>query len=183
MARKILIGTLLLCIGVTGAWAQTNQRWLHVRVDGSGSDGERVRINLPLELVASILPLIEADDFQRGKVRLDLDDLEGIDMAALVATLRNAKDGEYVTVEDGDEEVHIKKSGDHLLVHVDEDGEQVDIRIRFAVVDALFSGEAGEIDLLAAVEALQEEEDCELVRVDGGDETVRIWIDQKDFTE
>jgi len=52
------------------------------------------------------------------------------------------------------------------------------VRFPLAVVDALFSGEPGELDLLAAVEALSRHgQGGDLVRVNDGDTKVRIWID------
>jgi len=188
MIRNLLLLALLLPVlsfapAAGGDSDQTTQRWLHVRVDESGPDGERVRVNLPLELVAEILPMIEADDFHRGHIRFDGHDLDGMDMAALVGAVRNAKDGEYVTVEGSDESVHITKEGDLLLINVDEEDEKVNIRLRLSVVDALFSGERGEMNLVAAVKALEAEGDCEIVRIDGEDETVRIWIDKQDTAD
>jgi hypothetical protein len=188
MIRNLLLLALLLPVlsltpAAGGDSDQTTQRWLHVRVDDSGSDGERVRINLPLELVAEILPMIEADDFHGGHVRFGAHDLDGLDLSALVRAVRKASDGEYVTVEGRDETVRMTKEGDLMLITVDEEDEKVSIRMRLSVVDALFSGEQGEVNLVAAVKALEAEGDCEIVRIDGEDETVRIWIDQDDTAD
>jgi hypothetical protein len=48
-----------------------------------------------------------------------------------------------------------------------------------SVVDALFSGEGKELNLKGAISALKSLRG-DVVRVDGDDAKVRIWIDEKD---
>jgi len=186
MVRAILVGILLCSASVAGVSAQTaqtaDQKWLHVRVEDKGPDEETVRINLPLELVATLIPMIESEGFRHGKVHWDMDEVREIDFPAMVDALRKAEDGEYISVDGRDEKVRVMKQDDRLLIHVDEDDEKVDIQIRFDVVDALFTAE-GELDLVSALQALGKEGDCEIVRVDGDDEHVRIWIDGKSTIE
>jgi hypothetical protein len=182
MIRKLIPGILALLLVTTGAFAGSG-KWLHVAVDEGGENGERVRINLPLDLVESILPLIEVDEFHGGKVRIDHHDLEDIDIAGILAAVRDAEDGEYVTVEDGDETVRVAKEGNRLIVKVedeDDPDERVMVNIRMELIDAMVSAEEeGELDVLAAVRLLSEHEDGFFVNVVDDDETVRIWIDSK----
>lgn len=177
MLRSLIISGLVIAVTAGAALGGSPQRWLHVRVE---EEDETVRVNLPFELIEAVLPLIDVDDFERGRVRIDFDDLDAdeIDFPALVDALRDAEEGEYVTVEGQDENVRVTKQGEHLLVDVDDEREHVTLRIRLAVVDALFSGEPDELDVLAAVQALGDEEECDLVTVEGEDERVRIWIDR-----
>ena len=58
------------------------------------------------------------------------------------------------------------------------DGETVRIRVPIRVVDALFSGEGDELNLRDALEELKDERG-EIVHVEGPDEDVRIWIDER----
>ncbi len=159
------------------------EKWLHVRVEENGPRGERVSVNVPLELVERMLPLISIDELQHGKLDLD-DDLEGIDLRELAAALRDAPDADFVTVEGQDENVRVSKEGEFLVVRVQEQGrhsdENVRIRMPLAVVDALFSGEPHELDLIAALEALGEYSDGALVDVESDDGSVRVWIDSSE---
>ena len=160
--------------------AAAAEKWLHVRVEENGPRGERVSVNVPLELVERMLPLISIDELQHGKLDLD-DDLAGIDLRELAAALRDAPDAEFVTVEREDEKIRVAKEGEFLVVRVQEQGrhsdEKVRVRIPLAVVDALFGGEPHEVDLLAALEALGEYSDGALVDVESDDGSVRVWID------
>jgi hypothetical protein len=177
MLRTLIITGLLLAVTAGAALAGSSDRWLHIRVE---EEDETVRVNLPFDLIEAVLPLIDVDDFERGRVRIEIDefDADEIDFRALVDALRDAEEGEYITVEGEDENVRVTKSGEHLLVDVDEDDERVKISIRLAVVDALFSGEPDQLDILAAVQALGEEEEADLVTVESEDERVRIWVDR-----
>ena len=42
--------------------ASAGERWLHVRVEEGGADGERVSVNIPLSIIESVLPLIDVDE-------------------------------------------------------------------------------------------------------------------------
>ncbi|MFB3909576.1 MAG: hypothetical protein ACE15D_14375 [Candidatus Eisenbacteria bacterium] len=163
-----------------------SSRWLHVHVVDSGPDSETVRINVPVKLVSSLLPLVKDGEFQGGHLRLDGKDMDGKQLRAILAALREAENGEYVRVEGRDENVRIEKQSDQFLVHVvdHENGkpETVRIQVRMEVVDALLSGPEDELNLAAAVEAMQPEHG-DLITVDGPDERVRIWVDDRNTTD
>jgi hypothetical protein len=179
MFRRTWLAGFVLVLGTAAALASPSDRWLHVRVIGAGEDGEKVIINLPLPLIETALPAIRCDAMQDGRVRIDLDDSH-VDLAALRAALQQSQDGEYVNVEDHGERVRIAKEDGWLLVHAEEPDETVDIRLRLSVVEALFSSGTDELDLRAALRVLAEQdESADLVRVEGEDESVRIWIDER----
>lgn len=161
--------------------ASAADRWLHLRV--LEDDGARVAINLPLALVEQVLPAIEVDAFEGGRLPIldEIRDEGGIDLRALLEAVRDADDGEYVTVADGAESVRVAKQGGYFTAFVDgEDGERVEVRLPIGVVDALLSAGEGELDLLAALHALGDHPPFDLVRVDDGDgSTVRVWIDDE----
>ena len=141
---------------------------------------------MELRIVAKVLPLIEAEGFDRGKVSFDGHELREVDIRGILSAVTDAEDGEYVTVEGPDENVRVTKQGNRLLVKVVEDGndpEYVNVEIRMEVVEALLSGEENELDILAAVEELAKYGDEELVSVDASDATVRIWIDSRNTGE
>jgi hypothetical protein len=51
------------------------------------------------------------------------------------------------------------------------------------VVDALFSADKDELDLVAALHALSYQGDTELVSVRDAENTVRVWLDSKNVTD
>ncbi|HVR30429.1 MAG TPA: hypothetical protein VMS86_12955, partial [Thermoanaerobaculia bacterium] len=97
--------------------------------------------------------------------------------------VRDQEDATFVTVESPDATVRVAKEG-HLLVarttERSDDGAQVDVRFPFAVLDALFQGtDEHRIDLVAAVRALAQYGDGDIVTVDDGETRVRVWVDDR----
>lgn len=184
--RIIAVGLVLGLVTLAGGFARADdEAWLHIKVDEGGRHGESVRINLPLSLIEEILPLVNTDcgdseiSLKAGKLRIEADDFD-IDLPELLKAVRNAKDGEYVRVESRDENVRVAKQGDKLIVHVDEDDEQVRINLRLDLVESMVTDGEDEIDLVAMVRALRAQGDADLVVVESEDEHVRIWVDDKD---
>jgi len=184
--RSNLLAAVALLVLVSPAAASDKGRWLHIRVDESGPGGEKVRVNVPLSMVESLLPLMDDDDFSGGRIRVNNHDLDAVKLRAIWKAVREAEEGEYVTVESDDENVRVSRSGQYLHVNVDDadrDGEDVNVRIPTLVMDALLSGTGDELDLVAAIRALGDHGDGELIRVDGDDENVRIWVDASNSGE
>ncbi len=178
---RIGVASLLLLLPFSAAPA--GERWLHLRVEESGADGERVSVNVPLSMVESMLPLLEADNLEGGKLRLDVDELEGLDLRQILVALNDSPDATFVRVESGEESVRVAKESGYLLVHVDEqtgDAERVRIRLPLAVAQALVGRNSAELDLVAALRALEQHDGEDLVRVESADELVRIWIDSSE---
>jgi hypothetical protein len=172
------------------AFGQTSdpkaERWLHVRVINSDNKGETVRVNIPLELAESVLPTINKENLHNGKVTISQAHLNDVDLHALMSAVRNAKDGEYVTVQGSDQDVRVAKEGGRLLVHVKDKSRgdhskhsEVEIKIPMHVIDALFSAGKDELDIVAALHALAAQGDTELVSVKDQDSTIRVWLDSK----
>jgi hypothetical protein len=183
--RKAAILALAVLALPAGALAVHEDQWLHVAVNDD-TDGT-VRVNLPLTTVAAVLPLIDTDGLHRGRVRIDDLDLDRTDVTKILKEVRKAKDGEYVTIHDGDSVVHVRKDGEFLRIQVEDrdgSGEQhVEVRIPVKVLDALTSGKEGELDLLAAIEVLSGFEGQDLVTVNDDGDSVRIWIDRSSSPE
>jgi hypothetical protein len=59
----------------------------------------------------------------------------------------------------------------------------VDIKIPFPVVEALLSGGKDEINVLAALRALGNYQNIDLVTVNDADSTVRIWVDSSNVAD
>lgn len=174
------------------SWAQAAQtpktdRWLHVRVESPQPKGETVRVNVPLELAEKVLPTINKDRLQNGKVKIDASQTNGVDLRALFEAVRSSKDGEFVTVQSNDHDVRVAKQGGQILIDVREKTSakknQVEIRVPMKVVEALLSAGKDELDVLAAIRALSAQGDTELVSVKSSENTVRIWLDAKNVAE
>jgi hypothetical protein len=194
---KGLVATLLLAATAstllqTPIFAQTaaapakGERWLHVRVVNSDDKNDIVRVNVPLDLAESVLPTINKNNLHNGKVTIDQAHMKDVDLHALINAVRNAKDGEYVTVQNSDQDVRVAKQGGHLLVHVKDKNHEahsrhseVEVKIPMHVIDALFSAGKDELDLVAALHALAQQGDTELVSVKADESTVRVWLDSK----
>jgi len=179
---------LLLPLASLAQQSPRQDRWLHVRVESSRPRTETVRVNVPLELAAVVLPAINHDRLHNGKIRIGEFKANGVDVRALFDAIRTTKDGEFVTVQGDDEDVRVAKQEGYLLVQVHEKGaskkkENVEIRVPMKVAEALLSASHDELDILAAVHALSAQGDTELVSVKSDDETVRIWLDSKNLSD
>ena len=103
-----------------------------------------------------------------------------LDLRALWQALRDSEDGEYVRVQEDGEQVRVAKQEGFMLVHVREegsDGARVELRLPIPVVEALFSGAEGELDVAGALEVLGGYDGLDLIRVKDEDSAVRIWVD------
>jgi hypothetical protein len=180
-----------------GTQAQTNSsqsstsasgdRWLHVRVVSTDGKGETVRVNVPLELAEKVLPAIDHDRLHNGRVRINDVDSHGVDLKSIFEAVRTTKDGEFVTVQDKDEDVSVAKKGEQLLIHVHDKKNKAkdahcEVTVPMKVVDALLSAGKDELDLVAGLRALSKQGDVELVSVKDDENTVRVWLDSKNVT-
>jgi len=194
--KKVLLGLALIFLTRTGALAA--DRWVHVKVEEGGAQGETVRINLPLSLAEKVLPAIHTDKLCAGKVKVSRDDIHDLDLRAIMEALRTAPDNEFITVESRHDNVRVAKAGGNLLIKVQENKETagtkakteskprtetVNVTIPIPVVDALLSGSQDELDVLAAVRALGTVGDTVLVSVDDQHSKVRIWVDSRNTME
>jgi len=175
------------------ALAMPADRWIHIRVIESGPDGDRVRINIPLSLAEAILPTIKSDKLCDGKVKVEGHAFDQVDLHALLEAVRQAQDNQYVSVESKDQNVEVAKAGEFLLIKVHENCKgagktakatgTVDIKVPFKVAHALLSGGKDELNVLAAVQALDQYSNLELVSVKDENDNVRIWIDSSNTAD
>lgn len=165
----------------------SHDRWLHVRVSNPSRNEESVRVNVPLELAEKVLPTINKNRLHSGRVKFDDIDCHGVDLRALVDAVRTSRDGEFVTVQNKDSDVRVAKRNGTLFVHVFEKNHprksEVEVKVPMKVVDALFSGDKDELDLVAGLRALSAQGDTELVSVKDDENTVRVWLDSKNITD
>jgi hypothetical protein len=176
--------------------AQTTSKgdqWIHVRVESKDDKGEAVHVNVPIEMAEKVLPAINHENLQGGKVRINHAHLNDVDLRTILDAVRSSKDGEYVTVQSNEEDVRVAKNAGYLYIHVrdkksgkhSDSGKdtKVEIKVPMKVVDALFSAGKDELDVVAALRALSSNGDTELVSVKDDQETVHVWIDSKNVSD
>jgi len=109
-------------------------------------------------------------------------DVEVADLRRAWSELRNAGDAEFVTIEEDAENVRISRQGDRILIEIrDADTETLEetghIEMPVSVVDILLEGEGNELNLRGALRELVRTQRGDLVRIEGRDASVRIWIE------
>jgi hypothetical protein len=174
----------------TAAMAAPGDRYLHVKVDDADK-GESVNINLPLSIAEKILPTVNKGHLHAGTVSISDADIEGVDIKAILDAIRTAPDNEFITVKEKDQDVRVAKSNGNLLIHVrdnsdskDKHGQKVEITVPMKVVDALFStAKQNELDISAAIRALDGAGETLLVSVEDASQHVKIWVDSRSSTE
>jgi len=175
---SILLAMLVLAMGVAGV-ASASGLWLHVRVDET--DGARVKVNVPVSMVEKAIAMLPEEHLRHGRLQLDecCEHMSPAELRELWQEIKDSPDMTFVTVEEDDESVRVWKEAGYLKVHVLEldKNEQVDVQVPLGVVDALLSGEGDELNIEAAIRALVEQGEGELVTVSGDDEKVRVWVD------
>ena len=189
MLRSLLLTAALL--PATAQAASSSGRWVHVSIDGD--DDERVRVNVPLKLVHTLEPLFDSHDFcDDNKITINGKQLTREELDTMLKAVREADDGEYITVMDDEDQVRVAKEKKNLVVRVLEKKEkgkqnQVNIRMPIAVVEALLSGEdkggQGQLNLVAALEELGRHDSAEITSVSDGGGHVRIWVDGKNESD
>jgi hypothetical protein len=166
-------------VGGTVVWAASPERYLHIKVNNPKTE-ELVRVNVPLSLAEKVLPAINHGDLKNGNVQVGNFNANDVDVRALLEAVKSAPEGEFVSVQKPGEEVRVAKEHGQLVAHVRDKGgkERVDVTIPWEVAQALISETSdNQLNLSAAIKALQNIGDMTLVTVSGDDESVRIWID------
>lgn len=173
MRTVLLTLGFLLSFGVLDASGQ----WLHVRVEEAGN-GESVRINVPLALVETVLPLVKSEDFQQGTVRIDSGEFTVAELREIWEVVKAQGTYEFAAIDSRTSKVRVALEEDSLVVRSIEDSDkEVFVTLPTGVVDALLSGGGNTLDVRAAVAALSAAGHGELVRIQDGESSVRVWID------
>ncbi len=171
----------LVALVVLAAPAAASDRWFHVQVDDHNG-GAEVSVNLPLSLIESAFKLIPEDVSEdvSNDLQVELNDAGfSIDeLRTLWDEIRYGEDATYITVREEDTSFAVRKSGDFLLVESDETSTtQIEVRFPLPVVDALFSGGDNRLDFAAAIQALADYGEGDMITVRDQDATVRVWVD------
>lgn len=178
MKHLLLTASLvLLCAGLASA---ASKMWVHVHVEDATKE-ETVKINLPISVVETMLPMIQEKRMRDGNIRINEREFRVEDLRKAWNDIRDAGDMEFVSIEGRNGDVRIYVEGNLLLVQPERrnDKSKVDIRIPLKVVDAMLSGKGEELNLAAAVKALRDSGVKDIITVKDEDTSVRVWIDDK----
>jgi len=182
---KKALPPLAVLLAGTLVWAASPERYLHVRITNPTTH-ELVRVNVPLSLAEKIIPAINHGQLRDGKVQFGGFSADNVNLKAILEALKTAPEGEFVTVQQNDSDVHVAKEHGQLVVHVidKQSKEKVDVTIPWDVAQALISDTTeNQLNVEAAIRALQNAGDLTLVSVVGHDESVRVWIDSRSTDE
>ena len=177
----LLTGFSVLSLATAFAVTAAGTRYLHVRVSNPGNH-ELVRVNVPLALAEKVIPAINHGQLREGKVQICDFKADKVNIHAILDALKSAPEGEFVSVQDTGDDVRVAKERGQLVVHVIDknSNENVDVTVPWDVAQALVSDtKEDELNLEAAVKALENVGDTTLVRVSGRDENVRVWVDSR----
>jgi hypothetical protein len=163
-------------------------KWLHVRVVEGGDKQESVKVNLPIAVLETMAEAIQAEHFKEGRIHLGEAGIKAEQLRAVWQSLKTSQDMEFVTVESGDENVRVAKSGRYLLIKVNDGGsedgpETVDVKMPIEVIDALLQAPEGQLNVKAAIQALVQYGTGDIVQVQDGKSRVRIWIDDRSTSD
>jgi len=174
-----------LLLAATFAVAASTTRYLHVRVSNPANH-ELVRVNVPLMLAEKVIPAINHGELRNGKVHIGDFKADNIDVRSLLDALKTAPEGEFVSVQGTGNDVRVAKEHGLMVVHViDKNGkENVDVTIPWEVAEALIADTSeNQLNVEAAIKALENVGDMTLVKVTDHEETVRVWIDSRNAEE
>jgi len=158
--------------------AQSSGPWLHLEVKENKTEPVLVKVNLPVSLVDVALDVVREEGLRHGKFKLEHTEITVADMKEIWNELKKAGNAEFLTVERRHETVRISREGEFVLVKVTENQEpKVDLKIPVSVVDALLEGPGDELNLKAAVAAMQQKQVGDILTVNANNTRVRLWID------
>ena len=178
MNRKTTAIAAVLVLVAGLALAAEETRWVNVHVT-ENTEGTNVEVHLPLNLVLSVLKSVDVDNFHRGQIDLEIDDAD-IDWIEVMAAVRDAPDGQYVTVDSPDAKVNVRKQAGTLFIDVDEvDGENARIKVTLPVefMDALTISDDSQIDVATLLESFESFPSGDIVTVESDEANVRVWIE------
>lgn len=189
IARLVTVLTTALVLGQPVS-AIAESSWIHIEVRENGTETTRVNVNLPLSVIKLAAKLTPEKLISDGRIHIDgiSNDVDIETIRQMWQEIREAGDNEFVTVQNDDADVRVRIEAGQLLIDVDEHDDEsaekndgnskVRIQVPLNVVDALFSGTEGTLDLASAIDQLDSQHG-DIVRVEDDENTVRIWVDER----
>ena len=147
-----------------------------VDVREGGPDGNHIVVPVPLvfaQAALAIAPMAAPVD----KLRVPHEAAEHMGLAReVLEALAAAPDGEFVRVEERDQQVVITKEGRTLKVHVTGKRENVTVNVPLHLALQALPGPDGRIRTAALAGALSSVRFTDLVDVRDGNDHVRVWV-------
>lgn len=178
--RPLVAAVLVLAVLAAPALA-TEGLWLHIKVHDPSDANTRVTVNLPVSMIQSMMPMIaQHTEMENGTIVIDSEDFRVQDLRAALESLRDSPDATFAEIESDSERVLVYKDGDTLRIETVESDQGAEVRAQLpmAVIDAMLSRGDNTLDLAAAIQALVDHGEGELVTVRDGETNVRVWIDR-----
>ena len=172
-------------LAATFVYAATTARYLHVKVTNPTTH-ELVRVNVPLMLAERVIPAINHGELRNGKIHIGKFEANNVNIREILDALKTAPEGEFVAVQNTGNDVHVAKEHGQMVVHVFDKGDKqnVDVTVPWEVAQALISDTTeNQLNVEAAIKALETVGDMTLVKVTGKDENVRVWVDSRNTDE
>jgi hypothetical protein len=170
MGKVLLAGALAVPAAATATVAVTGVAWIDVRE--GGRDGHRFVLPVPL-----LLAEVAAGFVPEKQLAVDMGEAAQHLPAAreVLRALAEAPDGEYVRVEEENEQVLVEKVGDTLRVRVHGRDEEVTVNLPLEAVAEIIR-EDGRVSARGAVRLLRHARFSTLVEVRDGDEHVKVTV-------
>ena len=166
-------------VAAPAAIAQDSTRWVNVTVTENSSN-TNVEVHLPLNLVLTVLQNVDVENFHKGHVDLEFEEDMDIDFPEILAAVKDAPDGKFVTVTSDEADVSVHKKAGMLYVTVNQKEDemaQVEVTVPLELMDALNFGEDNTVDVVALLGSFDKLPNGELVKVTSNEANVRVWIE------
>jgi hypothetical protein len=166
-------------LAAPAAYADDETRWVNVHVTENSSN-TNVEVHLPLNLVLTVLRNVDVENFHGGHVDLELDDDMDINFPEIMAAVKDAPDGQFVTVTSDEADVSVHKQAGTLFVTVNQKEDEmakVEVTMPMEMMDALTFGEENTLDVAALLQSFDKLPNGELVKVTSNEANVRVWIE------
>ena len=180
----LAIGSLML-IGAPAALQASDTMTLHVEVSNEDSDGENIKMTMPLELIAAMASSIDPDKSVTAEIFEEFED-EGFDLRNFWQEVKDGNINEFFNLEVEDAKIRAWRENGmfHLTVDAGEGGVEVAGRDRAHIVvtipenlmDLLVEadGDLAPEDMVAELRAMGP---MTLIEVDTDKAQVRIWLE------
>ena len=100
--RTRLIALFFGLLLAAGSAQAGDTRWIHIFVQ-DGPD-EEVRLNVPINLVRAVLPLIDEDEISNGRIVIEDHDIPVEVLRQVWDEVRDIEEGEFVKIDTPDED-------------------------------------------------------------------------------
>jgi len=151
-----------------------------VDVREGGPNGNRIVVPVPLvaaQAALALAPLAESHHGHGLNLQLPPEAAEHMGLAReVLEALEAAPDGEYVRVEERNEQVVVAKEGRYFKVNVRGPRENGSVNVPLQLALSALPGKDGRVRTLALAGALSGVRFTDLVDVQDGKDHVRVWV-------